>query len=61
MTSTSTPLYYQIANQLRENTRAQIYQPGDKLPTEKNLSEHFNVNHHIYYKNLSIHLDQLSK
>ena len=38
-------LYIQIADELRNNIQ-QIYQPGDKLPTEKNLSERFNVNRH---------------
>ena len=39
-------LYIQIANELRNNIQQQTYQPGDKLPTEKNLSERFNVNRH---------------
>ena len=38
-------LYIQIADELRNNIQ-QIYQAGDKLPTEKNLSERFNVNRH---------------
>ena len=39
-------LYIQIADELRDNIQQQIYQPGDKLPTEKDLSERFNVNRH---------------
>jgi len=39
-------LYVQIAHELRENIEQRTYQPGDKLPTEKNLSARFNVNRH---------------
>lgn len=39
-------LYIQIADELRNNIQQQTYQPGDKLPTEKILSERFNVNRH---------------
>ena len=46
MTSVNTPLYVQIADELRNNIRQKTYQPGDKLPTEKNLSERFKVNRH---------------
>lgn len=40
------PRYTQIADELRTNIEEAVYQPGDKLPTEKNLSERFNVNRH---------------
>ena len=46
MTSTSTPLYFQIADKLRNDINDSTYEPGDKLPTEKNLAEIFNVNRH---------------
>lgn len=39
-------LYIKIADELKENIQQKIYQPGDKLPTEKNLSERFSVNRH---------------
>ena len=39
-------IYVQIADELRTNIEKAVYQPGDKLPTEKNLSERFNVNRH---------------
>lgn len=31
---------------MRTNIEKAVYQPGDKLPTEKNLSARFNVNRH---------------
>ena len=40
------PIYIQIANELKNNIQQNIYQSGDRLPTEKNLSERFNVNRH---------------
>ena len=40
------PLYIQIADELRNNIQQQIYQPGDKLPTEAELSVRFGVNRH---------------
>ena len=46
MNSTSTPLYFQIADKLRNDINDSTYEPGDKLPTEKNLAEIFNVNRH---------------
>ena len=39
-------LYIEIANELRTNIEEAVYQPGDKLPTEKSLSQRFNVNRH---------------
>lgn len=39
-------LYIQIADELRGNIQQAIYQPGDKLPTEAQLSERFGVNRH---------------
>ncbi len=37
--------YQQIANELRERVRQGLYQPGDKLPTERELSRQFQVAH----------------
>ena len=39
-------LYVQIADKLRENIEQKTYQPGEKLPTEKNLADRFDVNRH---------------
>ncbi|MEB3357953.1 MAG: phosphonate metabolism transcriptional regulator PhnF [Synechococcales bacterium] len=39
-------IYAQIAEELRRDIRQGIYQPGDKLPTEMQLSERFGVNRH---------------
>ncbi len=40
------PVYTQIAEKLRQNIHQGIYQVGDKLPTESQLSEYFAVNRH---------------
>jgi len=40
------PLYVQIAEALRANIQAGMYQVGDRLPTEMVLSERFGVNRH---------------
>jgi GntR family transcriptional regulator len=37
------PLYEQVADALREEIRAGRYQPGDKLPSERELTERFEV------------------
>ena len=39
-------LYTQIAEELRNNIQQAIYQPGEKLPTEAQLSARFGVNRH---------------
>ena len=48
------PIYIQIADELRKNIEEAIYQPGDKLPTEKKLSERFNVNRHTIRNAITI-------
>lgn len=40
------PLYVRIAEELRANIQAGIYQVGDRLPPEISLSERFGVNRH---------------
>lgn len=40
------PVYIQIADELRNNIQQQTYKPGDKLPTEAQLSQRFSVNRH---------------
>lgn len=47
-------IYIQIADELRTNIEEAIYQPGDKLPTEKNLSARFNVNRHTIRNAISL-------
>ncbi|HEX9859317.1 MAG TPA: GntR family transcriptional regulator, partial [Paracoccaceae bacterium] len=37
------PLYYQIENLLQQQIREGAFAPGDQLPTEKDLCEHFQV------------------
>lgn len=37
------PLYYQIELKLREVIESGKYRPGDRLPTEKELQEHYGV------------------
>ncbi|MEL7074333.1 MAG: phosphonate metabolism transcriptional regulator PhnF [Cyanobacteria bacterium J06648_1] len=39
-------LYIEIADELKANIKKAVYQPGDKLPTEKSLSQRFSVNRH---------------
>jgi GntR family transcriptional regulator, phosphonate transport system regulatory protein len=41
-----TPVYVQIAERLRRDISQGIYQVGDRLPTELQLSEQFGVNRH---------------
>lgn len=38
------PLYRQIANQIITNIQTGELQPGDKLPTERQLAKHYQVN-----------------
>ena len=47
-------IYIQIADELRTNIEKAVYQPGDKLPTEKNLSARFNVNRHTIRNAISV-------
>ena len=44
--TTMNALYIRIADELRGNIEQKTYQPGEKLPTEKKLSERFSVNRH---------------
>lgn len=46
MTQEAIPLYAQIADELRRNIEASVYQVGDQLPTEAELSARFGVNRH---------------
>lgn len=40
----SAPLYIQIAQQLRSDIQASMYEVGDRLPAESQLSQQFSVN-----------------
>jgi GntR family transcriptional regulator, phosphonate transport system regulatory protein len=46
MNAEITPLYIQIAAELRQNIQQNIYQVGEQLPTEAQLAERFAVNRH---------------
>lgn len=48
------PVYIQIAEELRQNINQGIYQVGDKLPTESQLSDRFAVNRHTLRRAISI-------
>ncbi len=48
------PLYVQIANQLRDSVQEGRYRPGDRLPTEAQLSEWFGVNRHTLRRAISL-------
>jgi len=37
------PLYYQVAESIRQNIAQNVYQPGQPIPTEVKLQEEFNV------------------
>ncbi|MCC0177096.1 phosphonate metabolism transcriptional regulator PhnF [Waterburya agarophytonicola K14] len=52
------PIYTRIANELRTNIEEAVYQSGDKLPTEKNLSERFNVNRHTIRNAIALLKDE---
>ncbi|NES73142.1 MAG: phosphonate metabolism transcriptional regulator PhnF [Okeania sp. SIO2D1] len=47
------PLYIQIANQIRDNINEGVYKIGDKLPTETQLAQHFQVNRHTLRRALA--------
>ncbi|PZO13935.1 MAG: phosphonate metabolism transcriptional regulator PhnF [Leptolyngbya foveolarum] len=44
--SNAAPIYIQIADRLRHHIQAQVYQVGDQLPPESQLSQQFSVNRH---------------
>lgn len=54
MTQEALPLYIQIANELRQNIAEAVYQLGDKLPTEAELSTRFGVNRHTLRRAIEI-------
>ncbi|WP_413166871.1 phosphonate metabolism transcriptional regulator PhnF [Capilliphycus salinus ALCB114379] len=54
MNRDTVPVYAQIANELRQNINQGIYQVGDKLPTENQLSERFRVNRHTVRRAIAL-------
>jgi GntR family phosphonate transport system transcriptional regulator len=46
MSRDALPVYVQIAEELRQHIHQGVYQVGDKLPTELQLAERFDVNRH---------------
>lgn len=47
-------LYTRIADELKNNIQQAIYQPGDRLPTEAQLSARFGVNRHTIRNAIAI-------
>jgi len=54
MTQEALPLYIKIANELRQNIAESVYQLGDQLPTEAELSLRFGVNRHTLRRAIEI-------
>lgn len=54
MTPEALPLYVKIANELRQNIAESVYQLGDQLPTEAELSIRFGVNRHTLRRAIEI-------
>ncbi|MEM1280467.1 MAG: GntR family transcriptional regulator [Cyanobacteria bacterium P01_H01_bin.152] len=46
MSRDALPLYQQIADELRQDVQDAVFQIGDRLPTETELSNRFSVNRH---------------
>ncbi|MGK7918739.1 MAG: phosphonate metabolism transcriptional regulator PhnF [Trichodesmium sp.] len=54
MTRENLTIYNQIAEELRHNINQGIYQVGDKLPSESELSEYFQVNRHTLRRAIAV-------
>ena len=48
------PLYIQIADRLRREINSSVYQKGDQLPTEAELSVRFGVNRHTLRRSIEV-------
>lgn len=48
------PRYQQIADELRQNIERSVYQVGEQLPTEADLSKRFDVNRHTLRRAVEI-------
>jgi DNA-binding GntR family transcriptional regulator len=55
---TGIPLYFRIANHLRNKVMAGVYQPGEKIPSESMLCEEFNTSRITIRQALKILEDQ---
>lgn len=54
MTQEALPLYLQIASEIRREIAESVYQIGDQLPTEAELSIRFGVNRHTLRRAIEI-------
>jgi GntR family transcriptional regulator, phosphonate transport system regulatory protein len=54
MDQATSPLYIQIADELRRNLEESVYQIGDQLPTEAELSARFGVNRHTLRRAIEV-------
>lgn len=54
MISETSPIYIQIADELRRNIEESIYQIGAQLPTEAELSNRFGVNRHTLRRAIEV-------
>lgn len=54
MDQATSPLYIQIADELRRNIEESVYQVGDQLPTEAELSVRFGVNRHTLRRAIEV-------
>lgn len=54
MAQATSPLYIQIADELRHNIEESIYQIGAQLPTEAELSARFGVNRHTLRRAIDV-------
>ncbi|MEO1209530.1 MAG: phosphonate metabolism transcriptional regulator PhnF [Cyanobacteria bacterium J06638_20] len=58
MFQSTLPLYVQIANNLRQKIQQEVYQAGDKLPSQKELGNQFGVNRHTVRQALELLKDE---
>jgi GntR family transcriptional regulator, phosphonate transport system regulatory protein len=54
MVQETSPLYVKIAGELRQDIREAVYQIGDQLPTEAELSVRFGVNRHTLRRAIEV-------
>lgn len=54
MDQATSPLYIQIADELRRNIEESVYQAGNQLPTEAELSARFGVNRHTLRRAIEV-------
>jgi len=54
MSQEALPLYQQIADELRQNIQESVFKIGDRLPTETELSERFEVNRHTLRRAMEV-------